>query len=142
MMDFCRANKEEPDFTMFPAPNENGSGWIAVKDLELRSMCAHHLAPFFGKCTIVYKPNGLMAGLSKFQRALDYLGKVPTEQETLTHEILTYLVDKLQPYGIIVILEAQHTCMIVRGVQTSGSTTKTIQKWGSVQMDEVDLLLK
>lgn len=122
MMDFT-PYKVEPKFTTFPTTNKNV---IIIEDLEVRSMCAHHLAPFFGKCSIVYRPSGRMAGLSKFQRVLDYLCKTPTEQETLTDKIRDYLVDKLQSDEVMVVMNAQHTCMIVRGVCVSNSNTRTI----------------
>ena len=127
MQDFS-PNKEEPAFTVFPANNQN---LVIIRDLEVRSMCAHHLAPFFGKCTIAYYPSNVIAGLSKFQRTLDYISKEPTEQEALTQKISDYLYKKLKtPKGLAIIMEAQHTCMIVRGVHVSGSTTQTISTRG------------
>ena len=128
--------KDEPDFTVFPTDNVNA---VVISGLEIRSMCAHHLAPFFGKCTIAYYPRKKIAGLSKFQRVLDYLCKQPTEQETLNEKVMRYLDKKLEPLAIVVIMEAQHTCMIVRGVGISGSQTKTVATRGAGE--DIDGLL-
>lgn len=130
-------DKEEPRFTLFPATNQN---LVIIRDLEIRSMCAHHLAPFFGKCTVAYYPGHSVAGLSKFQRTLDYLCKFPTEQETLNELVIEYLYNKLDPRAIIVMMEAQHTCMIVRGVSIANSTTKTVAVRGANHL--LDTVLK
>ena len=123
LLDFVPKLKTPPKFTTFPT--DNNEGLIVVKGLQVRSMCAHHLAPFFGTCTIVYKPNSKMAGLSKFQRVLDYLCQQPTEQETLTKIVRDYLVTALDTENIFVEIDCVHTCMVVRGVQNPTSTTKT-----------------
>lgn len=131
MLDFTHIGKPEPKLTVFPTESK---GICIIRGLEVRSMCAHHLAPFFGKCTIAYYPNeNEMAGLSKFQRVLDYIAMQPSEQETLTKKVADYLISKLNPKGLIVSMECCHTCMVVRGVQTSGATTETIETYGTLK---------
>jgi len=138
MLEFSSVDKLRPKFTTFPTES---TGIIIIRDLEVRSMCAHHLAPFFGKCTIAYYPNKKMAGLSKFQRVLDYVAQNPTEQEALTEKLMNYLVEELNPHGLLVSIECVHTCMIVRGVQTSGSTTETMESFGTMNNLEVKALV-
>lgn len=126
--------KEEPEMTTFPAKNHN---LVIIKDLELRGMCSHHLAPFFGKCSVAYIPNNKILGLSKFQRALDYIAKVPNEQENVTNKFIEYLWNKLHPKGIMVVMEATHTCMVTRGVQNSCSKTLTMEKRGKIDLSHL-----
>ena len=130
MQDFA-PGKEEPEFTVFPT---NSRDLVIVRDLEVRSMCAHHLAPFFGKCTIAYYPKSLLAGLSKFQRTLDYICMEPTEQETLTYNVSKYLRDKLQTQDLVVIMDAQHTCY--------SEDTEVLTELGFVNIGEMHLNLK
>jgi GTP cyclohydrolase IA len=109
-------------FTTFPSkPNME----VTVDELEVRSLCAHHLAPFVGTCTISYTTRELKAGLSKFQRVVDYFASEPQDQEALTDKIACYLVEELQPENITVTMVCSHTCMTVRGVKNSHSKTTT-----------------
>lgn len=104
---------------------EEYSEMVIVKDIEVYSLCEHHLLPFFGKVHIAYIPNGHIVGLSKFARLVDAFARRLQVQERLTHQILNCIQDTLKPQGAAVVIEAQHTCMMMRGVQKQNSTTTT-----------------
>jgi GTP cyclohydrolase I len=104
---------------------ESYSEMVLVKNIELYSMCEHHLLPFFGKAHIAYIPNGHITGLSKLARVVDVFARRLQVQERMTHEILDAIQDTLQPLGVGVVIEAQHLCMMMRGVQKQNSATTT-----------------
>ena len=98
---------------------------VLVKDIELYSMCEHHMLPFLGKCHIAYIPNGKITGLSKLARVVETFDRMLQVQERLTVEIRDCIQEALNPLGVAVVIEATHTCMQIRGVQKSNAITTT-----------------
>ena len=112
-------------FTTFDVEEGDDAGIVIVRDIGFESICAHHLAPFTGKATIAYIPDKKLAGLSKLPRALASVAKGPNVQEMIGSKTADFLMEKLQPRGVAVIITAEHTCMTIRGVKAHGSTTTT-----------------
>lgn len=109
---------------------------VLVKDIELYSLCEHHMLPFFGKAHIAYIPNGKIVGLSKLPRVVDVFSRRLQVQERLTHEILKAIDDTLEPHGAAVVIEARHMCMMMRGVQKQNSITTTSAFTGEFRKNE------
>ena len=107
--------------------NEDHQEMVLVRDIPLYSMCEHHLVPFMGKAHVAYIPgkHGRICGLSKLARTVDVFAKRPQVQERLTSQIAETLVEQLDPAGVIVVIEAEHLCMSMRGVQKPGAVTTT-----------------
>jgi GTP cyclohydrolase IA len=105
--------------------HEEMSEMILVKGIELYSMCEHHILPFFGKVHVAYIPNGWITGLSKIARVVDVYARRLQVQERLTTQILHAIKETLNPIGVAVVIEAQHLCMMMRGVQKQNSVTTT-----------------
>ena len=104
---------------------EDYNEMVIVKDIELYSLCEHHMLPFFGKAHIAYIPSGHIVGLSKIPRVVDVFSRRLQVQERLTEQILDCINDTLQPEGVALVIEASHMCMMMRGVQKQNSTTTT-----------------
>ncbi len=115
---------------------EDYSEMVIVKDIELYSMCEHHMLPFFGKAHVAYIPNGYIVGLSKIPRVIDVYARRLQVQERLTDQILHCLKRTLNPIGVAVVIEAQHMCMMMRGVQKQNSLTTTSAFTGEFQREE------
>lgn len=115
---------------------EDVSEMIIVKDIELYSMCEHHILPFYGKAHVAYIPNGYITGLSKIARVVDVYSRRLQVQERMTHQILNAIKDTLQPLGVAVVIEASHLCMMMRGVQKQNSITTTSAFCGEFEKNE------
>lgn len=110
---------------------------VIVKDIEVYSLCEHHMLPFYGKCHIAYIPNGHIVGLSKFPRMVDAFSRRLQVQERLTDQIRDCLDETLNPKGVAVCIEAQHLCMQMRGVQKQNSITTTSAFSGAFMKEDI-----
>lgn len=114
----------EPTVTTFP--NDEGYAHMVMeRDIPFYSMCAHHLVPFYGHAHIAYIPEERILGLSKFGRVLEFYAKRPQLQERLTEQVANFLVEKLEPKGVMVVIDARHLCVEMRGVKKPGALTTT-----------------
>ncbi|XZF12880.1 GTP cyclohydrolase I FolE [Chitinophagaceae bacterium MMS25-I14] len=116
--------------------HESYSEMVIVKDIELYSMCEHHMLPFFGKAHIAYIPNGWITGLSKIARVVDCYARRMQVQERMTHQILDAIQESLNPLGVAVVIEAKHLCMMMRGVSKQNSVTTTSAFSGQFEKNE------
>lgn len=116
--------------------NENYSQMVLVKDIEVYSLCEHHMLPFFGKAHVAYIPNGRIVGLSKIPRVVDAFARRLQVQERLTTEIRDCIEETLKPIGVAVVIEAKHLCMLMRGVQKQNSVATTSAFTGEFLTDE------
>jgi GTP cyclohydrolase IA len=115
---------------------EDHQQMIVVKDIEVYSMCEHHMLPFFGKAHVAYIPNGKIVGLSKIPRIVDAFARRMQVQERLTDEIKNCIQEALNPLGVAVVIEAQHMCMQMRGIQKQNSYTTTSSFTGTFEKDK------
>jgi GTP cyclohydrolase I len=118
------AEGAEPKVTTFPN-EEQYSHMVMEKQIPFYSMCAHHLVPFYGHAHIAYIPRDRILGLSKFARILEFYAKRPQLQERITEQVVSFLEEKLQPLGAMVVIEARHLCVEMRGVKKPGALTVT-----------------
>ena len=114
---------------------EDHKQMVIVKDIEVYSMCEHHMLPFFGKAHVAYIPNGKIVGLSKIPRIVDAFARRLQVQERLTDQIKDCINDTLNPMGVAVVIEAQHMCMQMRGIQKQNSLTTTSSFVGAFEKD-------
>ena len=114
----------QPRVTTFPN-DENYRAMVMEKDIPFYSMCSHHLVPFYGHAHIAYVPGDKILGLSKFARILEFYAKRPQLQERLTEQVVSFVEEELRPRGAMVVIEARHLCVEMRGVEKSGAMTVT-----------------
>jgi GTP cyclohydrolase I len=114
----------EPRVTFFPN-EERYTSMVMEKDIPFYSLCSHHFVPFYGHAHIAYVPNDKIVGLSKMPRILEFYARRPQLQERLTEQVATFLAEKLNPQGVMVVIEARHLCVEMRGVKKPGAMTVT-----------------
>jgi GTP cyclohydrolase IA len=128
--------REDPHAHVTPLPGDSHDELVIVKDIHIASICEHHLAPFVGRCHIAYIPKGgRILGLSKLARLADTFAHRLQVQERLTSEIADTIFDGLNPLGVMVVIEAEHTCMTLRGVKKPGAITITSAIRGAFRKD-------
>src|ERR1700682_1739521 len=127
---------EDPRLFVVPLPDDKHDEMVIVRDISIASMCEHHLAPFVGKCHIAYIPKeGRILGISKLARLSETFARRLQLQERLTSEIANTLFEGLRPLGVMVVIEAEHTCMSLRGVRKAGAKTITSAVLGGFRKD-------
>ncbi len=136
----------KPVLRTFPN-DEHYSQIVSVRDVPFYSVCAHHFLPFFGKAHVAYIPSGRIVGLSKLARLVEFFARRPQVQERLTEQVIDSLASQLQPQGAMVVIQAHHLCMEMRGVKKPGTTTTTSAIRGcfknrAVREEFLELLLK
>lgn len=114
----------EPKVTFFPN-DEHYTAMVIEKDIPFYSLCSHHFVPFYGHAHIAYVPNDKIVGLSKMPRILEFYARRPQLQERLTEQVAAFLAAKLDPQGVMVVVEARHLCVEMRGVKKPGALTVT-----------------
>ena len=123
-MSFSKEHRVRPDLTVFPTTSE--PPYVIIKNIEVRSLCAHHLFPFTGRATVAYLPKNFQVGLSKMQRLMDYCATRLTDQETISSEFLEEFNKSTNNQDIAIKIECVHTCMSARGVKCHNPITTTL----------------
>jgi GTP cyclohydrolase I len=123
---------KDPLSKRFPV---EGDHMVVEKDITFYSVCEHHFLPFYGKVAIAYLPDGEVVGLSKLARTVEVFARRPQIQEQLTHQIAGAIMEELHPKGVMVLIEAEHMCMTMRGIQKPGSKTVTVATLGCFETD-------
>lgn len=126
---------EDPAKILSKVFDSSATELVIEKDIQFYSMCEHHLLPFFGKAAIGYVPNGRVVGLSKLVRLVNAFARRAQIQENLTEQIADALMEHLKPKGVIVLLQAEHLCMSMRGVNKAGAKTSTLSHRGVLSQD-------
>ena len=126
---------EEPEEHLLKTFTADSSDMVVEKDITFYSTCEHHLMPFYGKAHIAYIPDGKVVGLSKLARAVEVYARRPQIQEQMTAQIADAIMEHLQPQGVMVMVEAEHMCMTMRGVKKPGSKTVTVVTRGIFKED-------
>ncbi len=126
---------ETPEEYLKKTFTAEGSDLVVEKDITFYSMCEHHLLPFYGKAHVAYVPNGRVVGISKLARTVDIIARKPQIQEKMTAEIADAIMKYLEPKGVIVLVEAEHLCMTMRGIKKPGSKTVTMVTRGVCKID-------
>ncbi|MDP6928970.1 MAG: GTP cyclohydrolase I FolE [Planctomycetota bacterium] len=134
---YCQGYEQDPKDVIADAVFEPETDeMVVVRDIEIYSLCEHHLAPFYGKAHVAYIPRDKIVGLSKLARLVDVYARRLQVQERLTHQIAQAIEDVLKPKGVGVLIEASHLCMMMRGVQKQNSSTVTSCLLGNFRKDE------
>lgn len=123
----------EPLSKCFPV---DSSDMVLERDITFYSMCEHHLLPFYGKVHIAYVPDGQVVGLSKLARTVEVFARRPQIQEQMTSQIAAAIMEELHPKGVMVMVEAEHMCMTMRGIKKPGSKTVTVSTLGCFETEE------
>ena len=131
-----RGLSEDPKEHLSKRFKVDNNEMVLVKDIPFYSMCEHHFLPFFGQVHVAYIPNGEVVGLSKIARTTDVFAKRPQIQENMTKQIADAIMDNLMPQGVMVLIEAEHLCMSMRGVNKPGSKTVSIATRGVFSSDD------
>lgn len=135
-LELTKGYSENPDLHLTKTFDVDCKDVVIIKDIDFNSLCEHHAMPFFGKVHIAYIPNGKVVGLSKFARLVEGYSNRLQVQERLTQQLADAIENTLAPAGVMVVIEAEHTCMTLRGIKNKGALTTTIVTRGLYSVDD------